>query len=119
MLMIDKGKQLKIPMGVQTTSDPVYAVNQAGDFSKQSVKEKPWPQDAQEKQPMQEHNEGRSLGAIIVKDAIARMVQLGDVPRGLAMTSFKSGNGEGTTRAVSSRCRTATCRRHMPKGWRQ
>ena len=54
--MIDKGKPLNLVVGKVERSDPVYAVNKDGDFSKKSVREPEWPQDADEKQPLSEIN---------------------------------------------------------------
>jgi len=92
--MIDREKPLNIKIGVAERSDPVYALNKAGDFSKKSVREPEWPQDAHTKQPLQEINENRSEGAKRFEDVIARVIQLGEIPRGFQYNTTRAGNDD-------------------------
>jgi hypothetical protein len=90
--MIDKEKPLtSIKLLSPETTDAVYAVNKAGDFSKKSVREPEWPQNADDKRPLSELNENKSLGAARFEDVKRRMIMLGDAPRGLAYVSPYSG----------------------------
>ena len=92
--MAEQEASQNITLGKAKTSDAVYAVNKAGDFSKGSVREKNWPSDADEKQDIQELNKQNSNGAKRFEDAIARVIQLGDVPRGISSVNPRSGNDE-------------------------
>jgi len=85
--MIDKGKPIDKVSGTMERRDHVYAINQAGDFSKKSVKEPEWPQNATEKQPLSALNENQSLGAKRFEDIIRRVTFTGDIPRGI-VTEF-------------------------------
>ena len=92
-LMIDKSKPLNIELGVQKRTDPVYAVNKSGDFSKKSTREPEWPQNAEEKQPLSDINENKSKGVLRFEDVKKRVIQLGDIPRGIDhMAVSASGN---------------------------
>ncbi len=92
--MIDKGKPLNLVVGKVERSDPVYAVNKDGDFSKKSVREPEWPQDADEKQPLSEINENKSKGAMRFQDAIKRVIQLGELPKGMPLYAITSSGSE-------------------------
>jgi|GEM_PF-4895359 len=80
--MIDKGKKIDMTVGNLETRDHVYAVNKSGDFSKKSVKEAEWPQNADKKQPLSEINENKSEGAKRFEDVIRRVIETGNIPRG-------------------------------------
>jgi hypothetical protein len=92
--MIDKEKPLNLVVGKVERSDPVYAVNKAGDFSKKSVREPEWPQNAEEKQPLSEINENKSKGAMRFQDAIKRVIQLGELPKGMPLYAITSSGSE-------------------------
>jgi len=92
--MIDKEKPLNIVVGKVERSDPVYAINKDGDFSKKSVREPEWPQDAQEKQTLSAINENRSNGAMRFQDAIKRVIQLGDLPKGIPLFAVTSSGSD-------------------------
>ena len=92
--MVDRPKPLNIEVGRQKTGDPVYAVNKAGDFSKKSVREPDWPQNAAEKQTLSEINDSKSEGAARFMDAMRRVMFLGDMPRGLPFVSTTASNSE-------------------------
>ena len=80
--MIDKGKKTDMTVGNLETRDHVYAVNKSGDFSKKSVKESEWPQNAEKKQPLSEINENKSEGAKRFEDVVRRVIETGNIPRG-------------------------------------
>ena len=92
--MIDKEKPLNLTVGNLERRDPVYAVNKAGDFSKKSVREPEWPQNAEEKQPLSAINENKSNGAMRFQDALKRVIQLGDLPKGLPLYAITSSGSE-------------------------
>ena len=98
--MIDKEKPLNIDIGVAKRSDPVYAINKAGDFSKKSVREPEWPQDAQPIQSMQDINENNSEGKKRFEDVIARVIQLGEIPRGLQYNTDHSTDSGDNAKGV-------------------
>ena len=108
--MIDKEKPLtSIKLLSPETSNPVYAVNQAGDFSKKSVREPEWPQDAEEKHPLSEINDSQSAGAKRFEDAKHRVILLGDTPRGLDIVSpFSGGTDKDNAMGVVPLPQTST-----------
>lgn len=92
--MIDKEKPLNLTVGNVERRDHIYAVNKDGDFSKKSVREPEWPQNAEEKQPLSEINENKSRGAMRFQDALKRVIQLGDLPKGLPLYAITSSGSD-------------------------
>jgi len=92
--MIDKEKPLNLTVGHVERRDHIYAVNKDGDFSKTSVRESEWPQNAEEKQPLSEINENKSKGAMRFQDAIKRVIQLGELPKGMPLYAITSSGSE-------------------------
>ena len=84
--MIDKGKKINETVGNLETRDHIYAINKAGDFSKKSVKESEWPQNAEKKQPLSDINENKSEGAKRFEDVVRRVIETGNLPRGFTHT---------------------------------
>lgn len=89
---MDETSKLSIKVKVPVTSNAVYAVNKDGDFGKASVREKNWPSNAEKKQSVDEINKGNSTGAKRFEDYINRVIQLGEMPRGLAVTVTNATN---------------------------
>jgi hypothetical protein len=102
--MIDKEKPIgteRIGISTRDLSTP-YAVNKAGDFSKKSVREPEWPQDAAPKQPLEEINMNRSRGKAAFEDVLARVYQLGEIPRGAQIQTIASSDDGDSARGVSA-----------------